>query len=62
MQSAEPEKITELLRAWVSGDESAHDRLIPLVYRELRHVARLHRRRVGASDTLQTTALVHEAY
>ncbi len=57
-----PEEITRLLRRWGDGDESALDRLIPLVYAELHRVA--HRRLGGerTGHTLQTTALVHEAY
>ena len=62
MASSAPEKITGLLKAWVAGDESARERLIPVVYRELHDLARRYRRYVGAGDTLQTTALVHEAY
>lgn len=54
--------ITVLLKAWSDGDSAAHDRLIALVYNELRHIARRSRRKSGAGDTLQTTALVHEAY
>jgi RNA polymerase sigma factor (TIGR02999 family) len=54
--------VTALLKAWRNGDSSAHDELIPLVYRELRALARHYRRKAGAGDTLQTTALVHEAY
>src|SRR5689334_22443213 len=57
-----PEKITGLLKAWSDGDSAAQERLIPLVYNELRHLASHYRRRAGAPDTLQTTALVHEAY
>src|SRR6185369_6821163 len=44
------------------GSEAAREELIPLVYDELRRLARRHRRKVGAGYTLQTTALVHEAY
>ncbi|HLJ49319.1 MAG TPA: sigma-70 family RNA polymerase sigma factor [Bryobacteraceae bacterium] len=62
MQSAESGKITGLLKAWVNGDAAAHEQLIPLVYKELRQLARRYRRKAGAGDTLQTTALVHEAY
>jgi RNA polymerase sigma factor (TIGR02999 family) len=57
-----PEDITFLLKAWSSGDSAAEQRLIPLVYNELRNLARHYRRKSGAGDTLQTTALVHEAY
>jgi RNA polymerase sigma-70 factor (ECF subfamily) len=54
-------EVTDLLRAWSAGDHSARDRLIPLVYDELRRRAagRLRRER---NATLQPTALVHEAY
>ena len=54
--------ITRLLKAWSDGDSEARDRLIPLVYKELRHLAQHYRHRAGAGDTLQTTALVNEAY
>jgi RNA polymerase sigma factor (TIGR02999 family) len=53
--------ITELLAAWRGGDRGAIDRLMPLVYDELRALAR-HRFRQRGDQTLQTTVLVHEAY
>ena len=53
---------TDLLRAWSNGDNSAYDQLVPLVYQELRTLARRHMRRERADHTLQTTALVNEAY
>ena len=59
----DPSEVTSLLQQWSAGDESARDRLIPLVYDRLRALA--HRRRHGAGQTdnsLNTTALVHEAY
>jgi RNA polymerase sigma factor (TIGR02999 family) len=62
MNPPEPGKITALLKAWVGGDISAREQLIPLVYGELHRLADYYRRRVGAGETLQTTALVHEAY
>jgi RNA polymerase sigma factor (TIGR02999 family) len=62
MGSGESAKITGLLKAWGNGDEAALQELIPLVYRELRELASHYRRRAGAGDTLQTTALVNEAY
>lgn len=62
MGSAESGDITRLLKAWTSGDASAQERLIPLVYNELRQLARRYRNKSGSSETLQTTALVHEAY
>ncbi len=57
-----PADVTALLRRSTEGDPSALDRLMPLVYEELRRVA--HRRLAGerTGHTLQTTALVHEAY
>lgn len=55
-------EITALLRAWSGGDTTAQERLIPLVYKELHHLAKRYRRKSGAGDTLQTTALVNEAY
>jgi RNA polymerase sigma factor (TIGR02999 family) len=62
MSPTGPEKITGLLKAWVDGDAGAEAQLIPLVYNELRHLARYYKRRVGGGETLQTTAIVHEAY
>jgi RNA polymerase sigma factor (TIGR02999 family) len=58
----EPGKITGLLKAWENGDRRAQEELIPLVYNELRELASRYRRKAGAGDTLQTTALVNEAY
>jgi len=58
----DPADITGLLKAWSSGDAAAQDRLIPLVYKELHRLARRYRHKSGAGDTLQTTALVNEAY
>src|SRR5437763_4449689 len=57
-----PEEITDLLLAWGNGDRNALDRVIPLVYQELRRLAHRQMRRERAGDTLQTTALVNEAY
>jgi RNA polymerase sigma factor (TIGR02999 family) len=51
-----------LLLAWASGDESSLDRLIPLVSKELHDIAHRYMRREAAGHTLQTTALVNEAY
>jgi RNA polymerase sigma factor (TIGR02999 family) len=55
-------EVTGLLRQWSAGDESARDRLIPLLYDRLRELA--HRRLGGApsDNSLNTTELVHEAY
>jgi RNA polymerase sigma-70 factor, ECF subfamily len=54
--------VTALLNAWCEGDQLALDRLLPLVYAELRRVARLRMRAERRADVLQTTALIHEAY
>lgn len=54
--------VTKLLMAWRDGDASALDRLIPAVYDELRRLAGRYMSREEEGHTLQTTALVHEAY
>lgn len=54
--------VTELLRAWGGGDEAALNELVPLVESELRRLARGYMARERAGHTLQTTALVNEAY
>jgi RNA polymerase sigma factor (TIGR02999 family) len=54
--------ITQLLQAWGAGEAAALAQLIPLVYGELRQLAQQHMRREHAGHTLQTTALIHEAY
>ncbi len=59
---SEPGEVTELLAAWSGGDRSALERLLPIVYAELRRIAARARRREPPGQTLQTTALVHEAY
>lgn len=56
------EDITGLLLAWGRGDRRALDRLVPLLYDELRRVAHGQMRRERPGDTMQTTALVNEAY
>ena len=56
------EDVTYLLGQWGRGDEAALARLIPIVYAELRRVASARLRGEGSDHTLQTTALVHEAY
>ena len=58
----ENQTITVLLRAWGAGDGAALDRLTPLVYDELRRMARRYMRNERFGNTLQTTALIHEAY
>jgi RNA polymerase sigma factor (TIGR02999 family) len=54
--------VTELLVRWRAGDQDALQALIPLVYMELRDIARNHLRRERVGHTLQSAALVHEAY
>jgi len=59
----QPERdVTALLRQWQGGNAGAMERLLPLVYDELRRVARARLRGEAAGHTLQPTALVHEAY
>jgi RNA polymerase sigma-70 factor (ECF subfamily) len=57
-----PLTISQLLVEWSEGDRAALDRLMPLVYDELRRLARSYLRRERPDHTLQATALVHEAY
>ena len=59
---AESGEISALLQAWAGGDKAALDRLTPIVYNELRRIARRHLRSERAGHTLETTALVNEAY
>jgi RNA polymerase sigma factor (TIGR02999 family) len=55
-------EVTSLLLAWRQGDHDALDRLVPLVYAELRRLAHGYMRGERPGHTLQTTALIHEAY
>lgn len=55
-------EVTQLLQAWGEGDQAALDRLMPLVYQELRRIAKHHMARERPGHTLQTTALVNEVY
>lgn len=55
-------EVTQLLEDWGQGDKRALDRLIPLIEGELRRLAHRHMRRQRSDHTLQTTALVNEAY
>jgi RNA polymerase sigma factor (TIGR02999 family) len=54
--------VTQLLVNWSRGDQAALDRLMPLVYGELRRLAAAYLRRERSNHTLQSTALVHEAF
>jgi len=62
MPKPNPHEVSQLLLAWSEGDKAAMDQLMPLVYGELRRLAKHHMRRERAGHTLQTTALIHEAY
>lgn len=62
MAAISPDEITQLLRAWCEGDESALEKLTPLVYRELYRLAGRYMQRERQGHTLQATALVNEAY
>jgi len=55
-------EVTRLLQRWTEGDRAASDALVPLVYGELRRMARSYLFRERSAHTLQPTALVHEAY
>jgi len=57
-----PQNVTQLLVDWGNGDKEALDRLVPIVYDELRRQAARYLRHERAGHTLQTTALIHEAY
>lgn len=62
MKAPSPHEVTKLLIAWRNGDRAALDRVIALVYGELRNLARHFMRQERPDHTLQTTALVNEAY
>jgi RNA polymerase sigma-70 factor, ECF subfamily len=60
--AASKEGVAELLAAWAGGDSVARERLVPIVYEELRRLARHYMRGERTGHTLQTTALVNEVY
>ena len=62
MPNVTSQTVTQLLAQWANGEEGAFDRLVPRVYDELRRQAHRHFRKERADHTLQSTALVHEAY
>src|SRR5579859_6036765 len=62
MPITDPREIESLLEMWGKGDREALRSLMPILYHELRKVARQQMRKVPGARTLQTTALVHEAY
>lgn len=57
-----PNEVTQLLVAWGNGDQEARDRLMSVVYQELHRLAHHYMRRESAGHTLQTSALVNEAF
>ena len=57
-----PNGVTQLLQDWKNGDKEALDKLMPVVYDELRRIASRYLKQQRSNHTLQTTALVHEAY
>lgn len=62
MTAPSPEQVTQLLKAWSLGQDAALEELAPLVHQELRRLARRYMYGERAGHTLQTTALVNEAY
>lgn len=62
MTEVREHELTQLLRAWSEGDEQALEQLVPLVYADLHRLARRHMAHERAGHTLQTSALVNEAY
>ena len=62
LRPADPQEVTQLLANWSQGDPTALEKLIPLVYKELRHLAHRYMEGQRPNHTLQTTALVNEAY
>jgi RNA polymerase sigma-70 factor (ECF subfamily) len=62
MAASSPNQVTKLLLAWSEGEERAREELVPLVYEELHRLAKLYMRRERSGHTLQTSALVNEAY
>ena len=62
MTNVDSQQITSLLVEWGNGDPTALEKLMPLVYDELRRMARRFMRRQSAGHTFQTTELIHEAY
>ena len=61
-ESSASNQVSELLKRWQSGDSSVLNSVIPLVYAELRKLARAYLRQERPGHTLQSAALVHEAY
>lgn len=62
MPEPDPQELTEILQKWSDGDSAALEKLTPVVYAELHRIAKRYMRREREGHTLQTTALVNEAY
>jgi RNA polymerase sigma factor (TIGR02999 family) len=62
MTAASPQEVTQLLAAWTNGDEAALEQLVPIIQAELRRLAKHYLKRERPGHTLQTSALVNEAY
>lgn len=62
MTAASPQEVTRLLAAWSDGDEAALEQLVPIIHAELRRLAKHYLKRERPGHTLQTSALVNEAY
>jgi len=62
MTAPSPKEVTQLLIAWSAGDQTAQEKLVPLVYQELHRLAKRYMGRERSGHPLQTTALVNEAY
>src|ERR1700745_1366487 len=62
MAASAPHAVTGLLLAWIRGEQAALEKLVPLVYAELRRIAHRYMNRERRGHTLQTTELVNEAY
>lgn len=62
MTTPAPEEMSQLLRDWSNGDQAALDKVMPVVYQELHRLAHHYMRKERLGHTLQTTALVNEAY
>ena len=62
MKMPPPKEVTQLLLDWNNGDKAALDKLVPLVYKEMKRLAAHYMRRERPGQTIQTTALVNEAY
>jgi RNA polymerase sigma-70 factor (ECF subfamily) len=62
MTTPAPEEMSQLLRDWSNGDQAALDKVMPVIYQELHRLAHHYMRKERVGHTLQTTALVNEAY